>query len=270
MTTAFHAEKHVLKLFERADVSVLDLESVFLNSSTQEQFAAVKNALESVANFITNLEANTEPKHADKHITAMHDFLKSVADISPSFRLEMESQHLYDLKAYQLTNQNNNAAYVAALRRFLAYALQVNTLTQVQADLVAGMREYYTASAQQTQTHANKLRESIGTANHHHTAESELKDLGARSIENKCSNGMFDPLKVIGNLLSAMHYVKCIAPFDNEFYPDCKFKHVSVSLANDPKMQLNRQMYGGDLPAGGMPGAAPAPAAAPVRAGGPN
>jgi hypothetical protein len=250
------AERHVVQVLKTSGVDLTAFESAFIHSTPEEQLVELQNALQATAQFIDKLNENKD--HADKELPAMYDFLKSIADMSPSFRMEMENQKIHDLKASELINNANNAATIDTLKRFLNYALAANTQSQLRRDLVESMAEYYRASTASMQESAKRLKQYLG--NHHETAKQELAGVASNALENKSSNGMFDPLKVIGHLLNSMHHMKYIAPFDNEKYPTNKWKHKQATLEDDPQRKLWLKQTGGDLAPAGAPAAQGIPA----------
>lgn len=249
--------KTVLEFFNRADVNFDAFKAAALSGDPEIFQTQIKLALEMSLEYVNKLDSKTDANH-QKILANLHTVMLALAEISPDLHNKMNSLGLYNVHANDFIN---NAALVAKLKEFLLYSLKLQTIKNFNADLTQAMREYFAAAAYQTQKQADRLKASIGT--HHLTAEDELDDLGASIIDNKRSNGMFDPVKVIGHAISALYNLLCVVPFENALYPSAKYEHKRVSLQNEPRMQLNRQMYGGDLAptaAGPAPMQMPTPA----------
>lgn len=255
--------KTVIEMFRNSGVDMHQFEAAALESNPQALYNEITQALKQSHSYLEGQYQSADPKRAVAVLAQVHNFLKSLADISPAseFASIMHSRKLYDLKLHNLAVNN---AKVAELKAFLAHALQTDNLLSLRRDLARAMRNHYEFAAQDLQEHVNRLKPNVGA--HEHTARFELNDLSASAIDNQRSNGMFDPIKRIGHLLSSMFYLNYVVPYENAVYPGAKYVHKPVALKDEPQIKLNQAKWGSNLAQDGGPAQAVIPPSPGIRA----
>ncbi len=272
--TQQHAPRHdvhtkrIEEIFKDAHVDLETFKARAITAGVEPIFAEVNDALTKVRGYLLNLldapespetiQAENDKKRPIKSevLKSSYALLNSIAEISPQFKLQMQSAMLLGVDQDQLLA---NKSIIARVKQFLNELCMDATMRQVRIDLEHTLHEYFRRTRTAEKEHAEKVKQKIG--DHSKTARDEYANLGEVAIGNKDANSMFDPVKVIGHLLSSIYYLICLAPLKNKLFPNATFVHKGVDPKDDPQRKLNMKRFGSTLGqnAPAAPEAAPRP-----------
>jgi hypothetical protein len=252
----------IANLFGHANVDLDTFQAAAIRGGVDFVYNHLVPALNAVADHFKSLELNRAGN--SKLVAQEYGFLQALAAISPNLEQYMQQAGILDLEPRQILT---DAKKLKAMQDFLAYVLETDNLKELHLSLARKMQEFYTRQHKAALQKARELKHCH--AQHQEPAHAEYTDLGMNAINNARSNEMFDPVKVIGHLLSALFELHYKAPLRNLLYPHIKHDYTPVSMSNDPRMKLNMERYGGLLePTAAMPAGGPMPSG--FKPGGPG
>jgi hypothetical protein len=220
------------------------------NVDPEFMHTAVDNALQTVAERISEFENSPDPEVQQKAVVRSLELLNAIGACSPHCSAKMGD--LYNADPNEVLRDANKIAHLKAL---FAELTNTENLQQMHLDISNAMALAMTRANDEQQEYIKRLKNTAQHSPHMQEAIDEHEHLTEKAISSKRDNAMFDPLRVIGHLWAVLIHMHFIVQVEDEFYP-LGFKH-EIST-NDEFLDFNRKRFANGSEGDVLPGAGPA------------